>query len=266
MAADTLLRETLSDILHEEGYDVRQVTSLAHAFSILDEETFGLVMMEQVNVSAGAPLQASSELIQRASPTPVALVTGWNITDEQAKNVGLAFCLSMPFELDTLLTQVAGALRADLAPEQEQQAKVARSYLAALSEGRLDDALALCTETIRYHLPTNAPPASGEIHDKATLRAYAVEALSRYPGARFEDITIYALPGRLAACYTMRWLATPEHPSAASGALVFRFEGERIAEVGAEYDAARVARANARPATVTSQAGDAVDARKSDAH
>ncbi|HEX8035723.1 MAG TPA: nuclear transport factor 2 family protein [Ktedonobacterales bacterium] len=248
VVADALLRETLSDILREEGYVLRHATSLAQASSLLSEETFGLVLTELLDVRLSDPLQASAALVRQASPTPVGIVTGWNVTDEAARNAGFAFCLFMPFELETLLAHVAGAMRAEMTPEQEQQAEVARSYLTALSEGRLDDALALCTETIRYHLPNNAPPASGPIHDKASLRAYAVDALSRYPDARFEDVNIYALPGRLAARYTMSWNPTQERERAVSGALVFRFEGERIAEVGVKYDAARVNLANAHPA------------------
>jgi DNA-binding response OmpR family regulator len=248
VVADALLRETFSDILREEGYVLRHATSLAQASSLLSEETFGLVLTELLDVRPSDPLRASSELVRQASPTPVGIVTGWNVKDEAARNAGFAFCLLMPFELETLLAYVAGAMRAEMTPEQEQQAEVARSYLTALSEGRLDDALALCTETIHYHLPNNAPPASGRIHDKATLRAYAVDALSRYPDARFEDVNIYALPGRLAARYTMSWNPTQERERAVSGALVFRFEGERIAEVGVKYDAARVNLANAHPA------------------
>lgn len=262
VVADALLRETLADILHEEGYILRQTTSLAQASSILDEETFGLVLSELLDVHTGAPLQATSVLVRQASPTPVGIVTGWNVADEDARNAGFTFCLLMPFELDTLLAQVARAMRIDLTPEQEQQAAVARSYLAALSEGRLEDAIALCTETIRYHLPNNAPPARGEIHDKASLRVYAVDALSRFPGARFDEVNSYALPGRLAARYTMSWHTTPEREVSVSGALVFRFEGERIAEIGVEYNEARVALANAQLATITSQADDTVDGRQ----
>lgn len=262
VVADELLRETLSDILRDEGYVLEQATSLAQASSILDEATFGLVLMELLNARPGDSLRASSELVRQASPTPVGIVSGWNVTDEVARNAGFAFCLLMPFELDALLAQVAGALHVEWTPEQERQAEVVRSYLAALSEGRLDDALAFCTETIRYHLPNNAPPASGQLHDKASLHAYAVDVLSRYPGARFEDVNIYALPGRLAARYTMSWHATQEREVSASGALVFRFADDHIEELGVEYNAARVALANAHAAASVSQTGDGAGGRK----
>lgn len=262
VVADELLRETLSDILCDEGYAVVQATSLAQASSIVGEETFGLILMELLDVRHGAPLRASSELVRDASPTPVGMVTGWNVEDEAARNAGFAFCLLMPFELDTLLAQVASALHADLTSEQERQAEVARSSLTALSAGRLDDALAHCTETIRYHLPNYAPAVSGQIHDKALLRAFAVDALSRYPGARLEDINIYALPGRLAARFTLRWHTTPECETSASRAVVFRFEGDRIAEVGVDYNAARLRLADAHSAVSTSQAGDDAGGRQ----
>lgn len=256
VVADELLRETLSDILCDEGYTLEQATSLTQASAMLDEETFGLVLMELLDVRLGDPLQGSSKLVRQASPTPVGLVNGWNITEEDAKKAGFAFCLGMPFEFEALLAHVAGALRADLTPEQEQQVEVARSYIMALSEGQLDDALAFCTETIHYHPPRNAPQASDPIHDKVSLRAYAVDTLSRFPGVRFEDVNIYALPGRLAARYTLRWHATPERSAAASGAIVFRFEGERIAEVGVNYDVARVTRVNEHEATSAPQEGN----------
>ncbi len=259
VVADALLRETLSDILREEGYEVRKVLSLAQAFSRLDAETFGLVLTELLEVRADAPMQATSELVRRASPTPVGLVTGWNLTDTDTRKLGFAFCLLMPFDLDDLLAQVAGALRIEMTPAQEHQAAVARAYLAALSEGRLDDALAACTETVCYHPPSDSMPSGGgEIQGTASLRGYALDVLSRYPGARFENINIYRLPGRLAVRYTLRWHATPERETSTSGSIVFRFEGERIAEIGAGYSVARVALAHAQPATSLSEAsGDA---------
>ncbi len=258
VVADALLRETLADILREEGYELRKTLSLAQAFARLDEETFGLVLTELLEVHADAPLHATSELVRKASPTPVGLVTGWNITDHDTRKAGFAFCLLMPFELDELLAQVARAMRIDLTPAQEHQAEVARAYLAALSEGRLDDALAACTETIHYHLPSDSIRAGGEIHGKAALRGYALDALRRYPGARFENVNVYRLPGRLAARYTLRWHATPERETSASGSIVFRFEGERIAEIGVRYSVAQAALANAHPAAPLSEAsGDA---------
>lgn len=258
VVADALLRETLADILHEEGYVLRKALSLAQAFSRLNKETFGLVLTELLEVRADAPLDATSGLVWKASPTPVGLVTGWNITDKETRKVGFAFCLLMPFELDELLAQVAGALRIDLTPAQQRQAEVARAYLAALSGGRLDDALAACTETIHYHLPSDGTAAGDEIHSKASLRGYALDVLSRYPGARFKHINIYRLPGRLAARYTLCWHATPERETSASGSIVFRFEGERIAEIGVGYNVARAALASAQPATSLSEAsGDA---------
>ena len=257
---DTLLRETLYDILQEEGYDLRQALSLAQALSRLDEETFGLVLTEMLDVRADDPLHATSELVRLASPTPVGIVTAWNVADENVRKAGFAFCLRMPFELETLLAYVAGAMRIMLTPEQEHQAEVARSYLGAMSEGRLDDALDLCTETIRYHLRSTSTEASSEARDKASLRGYVLDAMNRYPRARFENVNVYALPGRLAARYTLCWHPTPEREACTSAAVVFRFEGERIAEIGAEYNEARVALANAQPAISLSQAsGDAAE-------
>lgn len=255
---DTLLQETLSDILQEEGYDLRQALSLAQALSMLDAEAFGLVLTELVDVRVDDPLHAASELVRKANPTPVGLVTGWNLADDDASKAGFAFCLHMPFELDALLAYVAGAMRVDLTPKQEHQAEAARSYLAVMSEGRVDDALALCTETVRYHLQSTSSQASSETQDKASLRGYLLDALRRFPGARFENVNVYALPGRLAARYTVRWSAGTNRDASASGAVVFRFEGERIAEIGVKYNEARVALANAQPTTPLSKAsGDA---------
>lgn len=262
VVGDALLRETLSDILREEGYELEHVSTLAQATARLDEEAFGLVLTELLDVRTGAPLHATSELVRKASPTPVGLVTGWNITNQDARNAGFAFFLLMPFELEELLAQVAGALRIDLTPAQEHQAEVARLYLAALSEGRLDDALAVCTETVLYHPPSTSVPTGGKIHDKASLRAYVLDALDRYPGARFENVNIYALPGRLAARFTLDWHATPQDKVSTSGSIVFRFEGEHIAEVGMDSTMARVALANLQSARSQVQAGGNVDGQQ----
>lgn len=52
-----------------------------------------------------------------------------------------------------------------------------------------------------------------------------------------------------------------EREATSSGAIVFRFEDERIAEIGVEYNAARVTLATAQsaPSTSTSLAGGEFD-------
>lgn len=106
------IRETLEQVLTEEGYDVCMAPDLSHAFSVLNTQTFDLVLTDLFAFSQIDPLQSVSALRARVAPTAIGVVSGWPVDPAHAKRQGFAFLLTKPFDLDELLACVEACLPA----------------------------------------------------------------------------------------------------------------------------------------------------------
>lgn len=104
------IRDTLEQVLVEEGHNVSVAPDLSHAFGILDTQTFDLVLTDLFTFSQRDPLQSVSELRDRVAPTAIGVISGWSVDPEYAKRQGFAFLLTKPFDLDELVACVAACL------------------------------------------------------------------------------------------------------------------------------------------------------------
>ncbi|MGZ3602766.1 MAG: response regulator [Ktedonobacterales bacterium] len=104
------IRETLELVLTEEGYKVSLAPDLSRAFALVSEQTFDLVLTDLFTFSQVDPLQSVSQLRTRVAPTPIGVISGWQVDPEYAKRQGFAFLLTKPFELEDLLACVATCL------------------------------------------------------------------------------------------------------------------------------------------------------------
>lgn len=104
------IRETLELVLTEEGYTVSLAPDLSRAFALLSAQAFDLVLTDLFTFSQVDPLQSVSQLHVRAAPTPIGVISGWQVDPEYAKRQGFAFLLTKPFELEDLLECVATCL------------------------------------------------------------------------------------------------------------------------------------------------------------
>lgn len=233
---DADLRETLSMVLEDYGYEVETAASRDEALALVDRQSFGFILSDLFAPAEGDRLGVIERLRERAFPTPVGLVTGWKLSETEVASRGFAWVLQKPFDVDHLVTEVAAQLEAPLTAEQERQAETVRAYFAALSARDWDRLAGLCTEDVVYLLPAPAPFA-GEIRGKEAFRRYTEETYAHFPGAWFEEPRVHALPHGLASRYQGQWRAADGGAHQQSGAVIFQFEGEQIKQIGIRLNA-----------------------------
>ncbi|MCA1598838.1 MAG: response regulator, partial [Chloroflexi bacterium] len=165
------LRDLLETVLDDAGYAVLSACSLSDAATLLATRPCDLLLIDLTAPPAADPFAAVRALRDQAAPRPVGLLTTWTLSAAEAERQGFAFLVPMPFDLDRLLFAVAASIAQPLSPDQERQAHVVHRYFAALEARDWDALLALCTNDIRYVLPTPAPFAT-TLHGQAAFRAY----------------------------------------------------------------------------------------------
>jgi CheY-like chemotaxis protein len=114
---DAALRELLGEALSEEGVVTCCAATLEEALALVDQRAFDCIITDDTRGgTAQDPLCVARALRQRAQPTPVGVLTAWQVTPGAGDRRDLAFVLPKPFDLDQLLAQVAVALGAPQAP------------------------------------------------------------------------------------------------------------------------------------------------------
>lgn len=230
------LQDTLSDLLGEEGYELRIVSTLEEALAQLDVSTFALVLADLFAGRSPHSFTAAHILRRRAWPIPVGLLTSISSSREAVQQANFSFVLSMPFEVDTLLLSIAAALNQPFTEEQAQQAQTIKPFLRAMETADWKTLTLLCTEDMIYYPPRQSPVAS--TRKVQGLKAYHdyVEATRRnLRGFVFEDVRIYATPKGLAIRYLGAWLGEDDAICRLPAVTLFRFEGERIRQVKAHW-------------------------------
>jgi CheY-like chemotaxis protein len=231
------------DALHllfvDAGYDVTVASSLAEALALLDSAVFQLIITDSFASGPGTVLPSLQLLLERAHPTPIGILTAWQLSEEDAERAGFAFLATKPYDLDQLLALVAAALQTPLTPEQERQALAVRQYFAALTARDWDAFVDLCTDDVTYVLPGNTPFA-GTIVGKAAFRKYTDETFSVFPEAHFDRVEIYSSPTGLAARFEGRWRAPDGSTPQMSGSTHFQFVGDRIKQIGVKLNDERL--------------------------
>ncbi|HEU5367836.1 MAG TPA: response regulator, partial [Ktedonobacterales bacterium] len=133
---DHSIRDLINTLLHSEGYETDEATTLPEALECIEENAYDLVLADLLTTSTQPPtLVHVRQLQQRCHPTPVGVVTGWHIEPRAAKHPEFAFFLEKPFDLDVLLQRIAGSLNPPFTAEQAQHAQLIRRAFQALSAG-----------------------------------------------------------------------------------------------------------------------------------
>src|SRR5215831_12606319 len=116
----------VGDLLHaflaKEGYDVLVVASPQEALACLDEHTYSLILTDLFKPAQTDPFRSVELLRDRAHPTPVVVMTGWNVGEEEVTGRGFASLVRKPFDLEDILTSIAASLKRPLSPAQGRQA------------------------------------------------------------------------------------------------------------------------------------------------
>lgn len=237
---DVDLLETVATALRDYGYEVAGAASLADALAQVEQHTFRLVLCDLFATSARDPLRSVEDLRERAQPTPVGVMTSWRITAEAAAARGFTFLLPKPFELDDLFARVAEAVQPAVSVEHEREEALARGYFDALTTRNWPALAALCTDDVEFG-PLGAGTLLPALHGRAALAEYLAAALSSFPGARFDELAAYTTPRGLSVRYTATWPATDgSSQRRQSGAVVFGFEGGRIARIAVRINEERL--------------------------
>jgi CheY-like chemotaxis protein len=226
-------QEVLGAILSEEGYQVSLVASPQEALKLLDEQVFHFILTDLFTRQVDDPLGSVAALRAQAQPTPIGVMTGWNVSAEAVQRAGFACLVKKPFGLEEMLAAVAACLRAALSPEQQRQAEVMRRFFAVLNARNWDAALRLCVAQLRYYpAPDSSYLPARKLEGKDAYQAYVKEVFERFAVTRFENLLIYARPKGLAARYTYGLTLPDGQPQQRAGATLFRFRGELIAQIG----------------------------------
>lgn len=107
--------------LEAEGCAVIPATSLPASLTLLREHLFHLIVTDLFREQGHDPLLSIHPLLARAVPTPVGVITGWQVSEEAANQAGLSFLLYKPFDLDDLVLAVQHELSSSLSHQRQIQ-------------------------------------------------------------------------------------------------------------------------------------------------
>ena len=239
---DSDLRVFLQDLLMEEGYAVDVAATLDEALAFLDSHVYHLVLTDLLTHSSSDPLRSALIVRDYAHPTPVAALTGWNISSAEVTRAGLSRLIPKPFDLSDLLASISSCLMTSYSANQRRQAEVLARYYEAVNVRDIDACVLLCAEDVHGYLSAEAP---GEHKDmltgRAALRAELERRLRLSPDMRVEDYLIHPLPKGLAVRYLKSWTppSIPGERITVTASMLFQFNGERISQISVRLESQR---------------------------
>ena len=228
------LRESLGEILLDEGYSVTTVPSAEAALAAIDAQLFDAILTDAF-VEADS-LDQVSAIVARARPTPVGMLSGWKVSDREVAALGLRFALHKPFDIAELLGRVAQMLGDPLDPAGHEAAAVARRYFQVLEEKDWGALAQVCAGNVRFAGPQGSRFSATLVGREAFLR-HSKETFEIFRDAKFRELLIYQTPGGVAVRYLGSWTAGGK-PAQQAGTAVLRIEGGLIERIGVETNQA----------------------------
>src|SRR5262245_47067876 len=107
---DTGIQDLLTTFLTAEGYDVSVAASPDEARSLLNEQTFHLVLTDLFSNSLRDRFCAAEQLCTSAHPTPVGVITGWNVEEDEIAQHDFAFVIRKPFDVEHLVDSITACV------------------------------------------------------------------------------------------------------------------------------------------------------------
>ena len=87
---DPDLLTIVQDALEQEDYAVTLATSLPASLALLDEQLYHHILTDLFAAEGNDPFQTIRPFVAQATPIPLGLVTGWQVTAEAATQAGFA--------------------------------------------------------------------------------------------------------------------------------------------------------------------------------
>ncbi len=237
---DPAIQILLRELLSEEGYAVTLTSTLEETLALVEEQTFHCILADVVDGQSATPFASTKIIQQRALPTPVGVMTAWNISPEEAVRQRLAFLVEKPFDAEELLVRIAISLHRPLTSEQQRQARVVEQAFAALNARDLEALLACYTDDMVYYPPSRVFTPARRIGGKAANRAYLEQVFERVPLLHLEDLLCYARPKGLAARYHQTWMDAAGALQRQTCTALHHFRGELIYQIGARANPERI--------------------------
>lgn len=234
---DTL--DSLGMMLEDAGYEAHLALSAHEALAAIDERVFAFVMTDLLANSGRHLLDIARTIRERAYPTPVGVLSGWNLTETQIANEGFAFVSGKPFDIDELLTSIAKALQIPPSQAQSRAMPLVHAYFAALSANDWDRLASLCAEDVAYAVPGSGPFTT-TINGRAAFRAFAEQTFREFPDVNFDQIEVYSTPQGLAARYHSSWTGPDLARCDQAGSVVFQCDDAHIKRIGVSLNQERL--------------------------
>lgn len=214
-------------MLEGEGYSVTAAASLPESLAALEEHLFQFVLTDLFREPEQRhPLQSIQPLIEQATPTPVGVMTAWRVPEDDVTQANLAFVLPKPFELDDLLGQLDAHLHPTISSIRQTQ--MVEQFYLALNAHDWQRLTRLCAQNVKVITPV---VVSGS---RVGLRSYLATLERRFnalPGYTIEEARIFPRQDGAAARYLARWQGSDGKEHRAAGAMRFRFQHGRIAQI-----------------------------------
>jgi CheY-like chemotaxis protein len=100
----------LQALLEGEGYRVLSATSIKEAIELLRTTPVDLILTDAFSSTPQAALDSVAPLLEAAGRIPVALLSGHQISLEDAQARGFCAVIPKPFAVDTLLDEIRHCL------------------------------------------------------------------------------------------------------------------------------------------------------------
>lgn len=230
---DRDILDAVQGVLQEEGYAVTPAISLPASLAALEEHLFHFVLTDLfLQPAQRDPFQSIQPLLTEAAPIPVGVMTAWRVPEEDIAQANLAFLLRKPFELDDLLGHLDAQLHPTISSIRQHQ--MVEQFYLALNAHDWQRLTRLCIPQVRMmplHAPALAPARSGLLSLQTTLEQ-RVRAL---PGYTIEGVQVFPRPIGVSARYIIRWQGRDGIVHRTAGAMHFRFQHGRIAQIDGAF-------------------------------
>lgn len=233
-------RDMLALLLESGGYEVTTVDSETAATRMLRFSGYDLViadlMLDRMRVEECWDYVA--RIVDLARPTPVGVLTGWNVPHDAAIARGLAFVLKKPCTRDVLFAQLATTLELpSLSPAAMERA---RDYFRCIERGTYDQFRSFLAADFVYRLPGADSQFANEVRGLEDFISFTARTFQAFEEPRFDLKSIRPLPHGALVEYVGSWREGTNR-RAMPGAVMFELGDGQIqrAEVRMNLDELR---------------------------
>ncbi len=231
---DPDLADLTTQALERYGFRVATATTFEQADYFLRHRAFEATIADlflDPDMDAVKSWRDVAKLRARAPMMPFGLLTGTRVGAEHLEKYGIAFALFKPVSTEHLVSALTSCLPeiGTLSPE---RLATLRLYFSALERGDWERLESICTEDVTYELPADSQKFKATITGRAAFRRFSEETFARFNDPRFAMHEVRALPRGALVRYGGSWTDAAGARVSLPGAILFRFEGNLIAEIG----------------------------------